>query len=83
MMNPQRPQIVIDSDAQLRISHNELLAQSFQSHQPASGKAPLPHCPLIQQKLPSPATPSVGFLFDWQRPCYFRLDCLTTPLLLV
>lgn len=51
-----------------------------QSHQPASGKPPLPHHPLIRQLPPTPPTPPVGFPFDWQRPCYFRLDCLTAPL---
>lgn len=60
MMNPQRPQIVIDSDAQLRISNNEPLSPSRVTSQPLK-KLPSPTVHSHNRHSPPQPPPQLGF----------------------
>lgn len=60
MMNPQSPQIVIDSDAQLRISHNELLSPAGVTSQ-SLGKLPSPTVHSYNRHSPPQPPPHLDF----------------------
>lgn len=67
MMNPQSPQIVIDSDAQLRISNNELLSPARVTSQPLR-KLPSPTVHSYNRHSPPQPPPQLDFTLIGRGP---------------